>query len=77
MKVPPKGFHLNGHTAGFNPQTQKLDHRTTLNYTLSERKVLTTFYYSRHFIKKKFIFFKSLKTWRVGKQNNMFKNKLR
>ena len=54
MKVPPKGFHLNGHTAGFNPQTQKLDHRTTLNYTLSERKVLTTFYYSRHFIKKKF-----------------------
>ena len=28
MKEPLKGFHLNGHTTGFCPQTQKLE----LNY---------------------------------------------
>ena len=25
QKVLPKGFHLNGHTIGFHPQTQKLE----------------------------------------------------
>ena len=28
MKVPLKRFHLNGHTIGFHPQTQKLELHT-------------------------------------------------
>ena len=28
MKVLPKGFHLNGQTTGFHPQTRKLELHT-------------------------------------------------
>ena len=40
MKVLPNNFHLNGHTLGFHPQTQKYNHiLLTQGFTLGVCKV--------------------------------------
>ena len=34
-----RGFHLNGHTQGFHPQTQKLDPPCTIQYTVPQESI--------------------------------------
>ena len=47
MKVLLKRFHLNGHTIGFDPQTQKL-RSETVNRTVS--RLSSSFCFNVHFV---------------------------